>query len=84
MSEKKQKTFILTGTLAKDAEPILSEEKELGCLLTVRKGEIIFKVEIFSELAPVLFRHALKGITVLVPVRKSVGGTLSASIAYPL
>ena len=61
MSEKKQKTFILTGTLAKDAEPILSEEKELGCLLTVRKGEIIFKVEIFSELAPVLYRHALKG-----------------------
>ena len=84
MVEKKQEIFILTGRLAKDAEPILSEDKELGCLLTVRKGENILKVEIFSELAPVLYRHALKGIAVVIPVRKTQDGILSATVAYPL
>lgn len=84
MSAKKQETFILTGILEKDAEPILSEDKELGCLLTVKKGEKISKVEIFSELAPVLYRHALKGIAVVIPVRRTLRGTLSATVAYPL
>ena len=74
----------MTGILEKDAEPILSDDKELGCLLTVRKGENISKVEIFSELAPVLFRHALKGISVVIPVRRTLRGTLSATVAYPL
>lgn len=84
MSIKKQETFILTGILEKDAEPILSSEKELGCLLTVRKGGNISKVEIFSELAPVLYRHALKGISVVIPVWRTLCGTLSATVAYPL
>lgn len=78
-----EETFILTGVLAKDAEPILSREKELGCLLTVSARRQSFKVEIFSELSAVLYRHALKGIPVIIPVRKSTDGTLSATIAYP-
>ena len=81
---KDQETFILTGTLDKDAEPILNKDKELGCLLSVRNGTNISKVEIFSELAPVLYRHALKGISVLIPVRRTQCGTLSATVAYPL
>lgn len=83
MSDKKQETFILTGILDKDAEPILSADKELGCLLTVRKGENVSKVEIFSELVPALYRHALKGIAVLIPVWEAQDGKLSATVAYP-
>ncbi|MBQ8679922.1 MAG: hypothetical protein IJ530_09155 [Treponema sp.] len=84
MSTKNQETFILTGILEKDAEPILSEDKELGCLLTVKKGEKVMKVEIFSELAPVLYRHALKGIPVVIPVWRTGREHLYATIAYPL
>lgn len=80
---EKEETFILTGILEKDAEPILSKEKELGCLLTVSRKRRSFKVEIFSELSAVLYRHALKGTPVIIPVRKNSDGSLSATVAYP-
>ena len=80
---EKEETFILTGILEKDAEPILSEEKELGCLLTVRRRQQSFKVRLFSELSAVLYRHALKGVSVVIPVRRMPDGTLSAKVAYP-
>ncbi len=74
--------FILAGTLEKDAEPILSDNKELGCLLTVRKKNRSYRMEVFSSLTPVLYRKALKGTGVIIPAMRK-GGRLSARVAYP-
>ena len=77
-----KETFILAGTLEKDAEPTLSDDKELGCLLTVRKKNMSYRVEVFSSLTPVLYRKALKGTGVIIPAMRK-GKRLSASVAYP-
>lgn len=74
--------FIVAGTLEKDAEPILSDDKELGYLLTVRKKNRSYRVEVFSSLTPVLYRKALKGTGVIIPAMRK-GERLSASVAYP-
>lgn len=74
---------ILVGVLEKDAEPILNEEKELGCLLTVKSRAETCKVEIFSPMFPVLYKKALRGVRVAVPVRKSRGKFI-ASVVYPV
>lgn len=72
---------IIVGVLEKDAEPILNEEKELGCLLTVKSRSETCRVEIFSSVFPVLYKKALKGVRVVVPVRKS-GAKFLANVAY--
>lgn len=73
---------IIVGVLEKDAEPILNEEKELGCFLTVMSRSEICRVEIFSPVFPVLYKKALRGIRVIVPVWKS-RGKFFANVAYP-
>ena len=60
----------------------LSDDKKLGCLLTVRKKNRSYRVEVFSSLTPVLYRKALKGTGVIIPAMRK-GGRLSASVAYP-
>ena len=57
---KTKENIMLLGILEKDAEPILNEEKELGCLLTVKSKSRSHKVEVFSSLLPVLYKKALK------------------------
>lgn len=76
--------FMLGGILKKDAEPILSREKELGCLLTVESGGKTHSVAIFSFLKHILYKKALKGTRVLIPVWKSRHGSLEANVAYPI
>lgn len=78
-----EETIILSGVLEKDAEPILSADKELGCLLTVREGGRTHQVELFSALTLVLYRHALRGRAVIIPARRQADGTLCARLAYP-
>ena len=39
-----KENIMLLGILEKDAEPILNEEKELGCLLTVKSKSRTHKV----------------------------------------
>ena len=73
---------VIVGVLEKDAEPILNEEKELGCLLTVKSKSETCKVEIFSPVFPVLYKKALRGTRVIVPVWKRRGKFL-ANVAYP-
>lgn len=73
---------VIVGVLEKDAEPILNEEKELGCLLTVKSQFETCKVEIFSPVFPVLYKKALRGTRVIVPVWKS-RGKFFANVAYP-
>ena len=74
---------IIVGVLEKDAEPILNEKKELGCLLTVMSRSEICRVEIFSSVFPVLYKKALRGVRVVVPVRRS-GSKFLANVAYPV
>lgn len=75
---------MLGGILKKDAEPILSREKELGCLLTVESGGKVHYVAIFSFLKHILYKKALKGTRVLIPVWKSRHGSFEATVAYPI
>ena len=77
-----KENIMLLGILEKDAEPILNEEKELGCLLTVKSKSRTPKVEVFSSLLPVLYKKALKNTRVLVPVCKQKE-KLFASVVYP-
>lgn len=80
----KDEPFVLTGILEKDAEPILDENKELGCLLTVREKHALHKVELFSLIAPVLYKKALKGTRVVIPVSGRKARRLRASLVYPI
>lgn len=76
--------FLLRGTLAADALPVLGRGKELGCLLSVSYGGRIHDVSIFSLLSPVLFSKALKGTRVLIPVHRDAQGRLEADVVYPV
>ncbi|MDO5773469.1 MAG: hypothetical protein Q4P16_04070 [Spirochaetales bacterium] len=77
-----KENVMLLGILEKDAEPILNQEKELGCLLTVKSKSRTHKVEVFSSLLPVLYKKALKNTRVLVPAWKDKE-KFCASIVYP-